>query len=236
MDTPEKKKRIEFLDAWRGLAVVVMLFWHFAWDLTMWKFFPESVMFEIPATLVRYFIVCSFVLASGMSCRLSRSNLRRGVLTLLCGFAVSAAMAAVGDSVRMGILHLLGCCMILYALIGKAAERLPPAKTVMVLMLLFTVLLVITDAVRVEIPWLYPLGFRTREFYSADYYPLLPWGLMFFAGAVMGGKLRLPPEGADLPRYSPALCWIGRRALWIYLLHQPVLIGILWLFTGRLPF
>ena len=73
--------RIELLDAWRGVAVLTMVGWHLVWDLGLWGFFPLERMFAQPAVGIRYFIVCSFVLLSGISCRFSRSNARRGVQT-----------------------------------------------------------------------------------------------------------------------------------------------------------
>ena len=82
---PEAKKhRVEWLDAWRGVAVLVMIGWHCCWDLGMLGVIPISRMEEPFAVGVRYFIVCSFVLLSGISCRYSRSNLRRGLQTLVC--------------------------------------------------------------------------------------------------------------------------------------------------------
>lgn len=218
--------REKFLDAWRGLAVTVMLCWHFAWDLAEFGAIPKQVMFDAPMAGVRYFIIGSFVLLSGISCRYSRSNARRALKTLGCALAVSAVMWYIGDPVWFGTLHLLGCCMAIYAAVGERFEKLPPAKTALVCMVLFTFFLVLCDRVRVTVPGLWAFGLRTREFYSADYYPLFPWLFLFLTGAVIGGKLR--PGVLDEGRTFPAwLCWLGRRALWVYMLHQPVFMGIL---------
>ena len=224
MTPPSKRER--FPDAWRGLAVLVMLFWHFAWDLSEFGAFPQRVMFAPPMAAVRYFIIGSFVLLSGISCRYSRSNSRRAVKTLLCALAVSAVMYFFGDPVWFGTLHLLGCCMALYACFGERFEKLPPAKTALVCMVLFTFFLVLSDRVRVTVPGLWAFGLRTRAFYSADYYPLFPWLFLFLTGAIVGGKLRpgVLDEGRGFPTW---LCWLGRKALWVYMLHQPVFLGIL---------
>ena len=83
--------------------------------------------------------------------------------------------------------------------------------------------------------WLYRdmvtafLGFPAKEFVSSDYVPLIPWLFVFWMGyfsfrlAERGGLLRYLTR----PRI-PVLDWIGRRSLWIYMAHQPVLYGILW--------
>jgi uncharacterized membrane protein len=230
----DSTRRVRFLDAWRGLAVLVMLFWHLAWDLAEFGVFPKQAMFDPPMAALRYFIIGSFVLLSGISCRYSRSNTRRGMKTLLCALAVSAAMYCVNDPVWFGTLHLLGCCMLFYAAFGERFEKLPPAKTALVCMVLFTFFLVLTDRVRVTTPVLWAFGFRTRQFYSADYYPLLPWLFLFLTGTIIGGKLQ--PGVLDVGRSFPGwLCRIGQRALWIYMLHQPVLMGILYLVFFKRP-
>ena len=82
MSEPGKTGRVELLDAWRGTAVIVMVFWHLAWDLSSWGLFDQQRMFAQPAVGIRYYIICSFVLLAGISCRYSRSNARRGVQTL----------------------------------------------------------------------------------------------------------------------------------------------------------
>ena len=229
------RSRIPFLDAWRGSAVIVMLGWHLCWDLAAYGVFSPVKMFSPIAGMARMFIVFSFVLVSGISCRYSRDNLRRGIRTLLCAAAVSVAMYLFGDPIWFGILHLLGISMCLYGLWGKQFEKLPPAVTAGVCMILFAVFLVIVDRVRVSFPGFWMFGLRTLEFYSADYYPLFPWLFLFLTGAVIGGKLRQGGDRAFPEPYPAWLCWIGRRALWIYMLHQPLLMGVLYLIFRRFP-
>jgi len=229
------KNRIELLDAWRGTAVVVMVFWHLAWDMSLWGVFPQERMFAQPAVGVRYFIVCSFVLLSGVSCRFSRSNARRGGLTLVCAAAITLVTNLVGDPAWFGILHLLGCCMLLYALVGRFWERLPVLPAVIVSLALFLFFHRLCYGIRVQSPWWWMFGFRTREFYSSDYYPLLPWGLLFFTGAALGGWVAASRGAWKEKKAWPPLVWVGQHALWIYMVHQVVLFGGFALVTGRLP-
>ena len=224
------KKRIQLLDAWRGAAVLVMVGWHLAWDMGAVGVFPKDVMFGVPATAVRDFIVFSFLLLSGISARLSRSNLRRGLKTLGCAMGVTAVMYLAGDPVWFGILHLLGCCMLLYAAVGKWFSRLSVPLAAGICLALFLITFHVPD-LRVETTWTWMFGFRTVEFYSADYYPLLPWGFLFFTGAALGERAKELPD-AECPAW---LCWLGRRALAVYLIHQPVLAALVAAFTGRFP-
>ena len=76
MNPSVKPGRVELLDAWRASAVIVMVFWHLCWDLTMYGTLPARVMFEQPMLGIRYYIICSFVLLSGISCRFSSTTVR----------------------------------------------------------------------------------------------------------------------------------------------------------------
>ena len=70
-------------------------------------------------------------------------------------------------------------------------------------------------------------------FHSLDYYPLLPWAGLFLFGVALG-KLRLGIQKAhpgDQPVWARPFTAAGRRSLEIYLLHQPVLIGLLWMWN-----
>ncbi len=227
--------RIPWLDAWRGIAVLVMIGWHFCWDLRMTGLAPGLRMGGPLAAAVRIFIAASFVLLAGVSCRFSRSNARRGLRTLGCAAAVTLAPWLAGSPVWFGILHLLGCCMLLYAWLGPRLEKLPELPAAAVWLALFLLFYGVCFRVRVSVPGLWMFGFRTETFRSADWYPLFPWLFLFLAGAVAGGRIRRSGAAWTRRPASPILTWPGRRALWIYLIHQPVLLGLLALFTGRLP-
>ncbi|MBQ3276932.1 MAG: DUF1624 domain-containing protein [Oscillospiraceae bacterium] len=231
---PEKPGRIGWLDAWRGAAVLVMIGWHLCWDLAMLGVLPPERMEGPLAVGVRYFIACSFVLIAGISCRFSRSNARRGVRILLCALAITAVTRLAGQPVWFGILHLLGCCILLYAWLGPKLEKLPELPTAAVCLILFFVFNSICYRVRVNVPGLWMFGFRTPSFRSADWYPLFPWLFLFLPGTVAGGWIRRTAGAGRQGRSWPPLEWIGRRALWVYLLHQPVLLALAMLFTGRM--
>lgn len=69
------------------------------------------------------------------------------------------------------------------------------------------------------------LGFPAPSFVSSDYFPLLPWLFLFWAGFYL---YRLRPETPAVPDIRlPGIGAIGRRSLMVYLLHQPVIYGLL---------
>lgn len=93
--------------------------------------------------------------------------------------------------------------------IGKFAVRLP-------------------DVLYGSLP-MYFLGFA-GPYFSADYYPVLPWGMLFFAGSMAGyyfRKKELP--GFLYKNFCRPLSFIGRHTMIIYLVHQPLFFGIFFL-------
>ena len=73
-------------------------------------------------------------------------------------------------------------------------------------------------------------GFPTKAFFSADYFPLLPWIFLFWSGYFLQGifdRLGLM-KALSAFRIKP-LEWLGRHSLVIYMLHQPLIYGILYL-------
>ena len=204
---------------------------HFVYDLT------ELYALLAPPPAAFYTLKNSggavFFLLSGISATLGQRHLRRALTVLLCAAAVSAVTAAASVPVRFGVLHALGCCMLLWLLF-----RNRPQKELVFSALLFLSLGALFRDFSVPAPYLYPLGLLSAGFESADFFPLFPYFGFFLAGAFLGRILYsarrslLPafPFTAPLPRFLQ-LC--GRRSLSIYLLHQPVLIlvteGVLFL-------
>lgn len=220
------EKRIGFLDTWRAAALLTMIAWHFINDLTLVHIIPPPFLRTPLMELLRYAIVGSFIAISGVCARLSKRPLRRGLIVLAAALLVSAVTYLVGAPVYWGILHLLGVCMLLYAAARRRWEALPEIYACGAALLIFALTFMLPIRVRVGVPFLFPFGLRTAAFASADYYPLLPWGALFFAAAAAGERLGdMPPEKkyASAPR---ALAWLSRRSLLIYLVHQPVLLAL----------
>ena len=236
------KNRIWLLDELRGLAVVGMVIYHAAYDL--WALFGvDFPLFSPPLSWLQLYVCCSFIIISGVSCRLSRSNFKRGALTFGVGLLMTAGTLIFmpSQTIWFGILHFLGCSMMLYALIGPAVERIPPLLGGALFLAAFLCLHGIDGGTvlfgTVALPvwlyryaWLAPLGFPGGGFTSADYFPLLPWFLLFLCGASLGWyfkERRLP--AFCLKRHSRFLAGVGQNALIIYIVHQPVVYGVLWL-------
>jgi uncharacterized membrane protein len=79
------------------------------------------------------------------------------------------------------------------------------------------------------------VGFTTHKPATEDYVPLFPWAGVVFVGIGVGRALartsfRLLAPLAAAPRW---LTFIGRHSLAFYMVHQPILLGALWVAVGR---
>ena len=79
-----------------------------------------------------------------------------------------------------------------------------------------------------------PLGFPDPLFRSGDYFPMLPWYFLFLCGWFLGKLFQKSPRCREIARVKiPILSAIGRKTIWIYMLHQPILMGLCMLIFGR---
>lgn len=214
--------RVEALDLWRSLCVVVMLAYHLLYDLCLFGRLDAGLMETWPMLIVRFVFAGSFVLISGVCVRFSRNPVRRGFIVFCAGALVTAATLFAGYPVLFGALHLLGVCMILYGLLRERIERYNGPAFAAVCAALFAAAAVLTAKVTAPVKFLFPFGLRYPGFFSADYFPLLPWAFLFLLGTSLGKLLCTRDRPLLRRRYPPALTFPGRHSLLIYLLHQPV--------------
>ena len=116
-----KPARVCLLDELRGLAVLLMIFYHGAYDAVyIFRFTGSGWFTSASMDFLQRYIAVSFILIAGIMGRYPRSNFRRGVKTFLCGLLVTAVTLLVMPSERIlfGILHFLGAAMMLLGLLA----------------------------------------------------------------------------------------------------------------------
>lgn len=233
------KKRIWELDALRGLCILGMVVVHCVFDLVElyglidWEYSPLF-------SFVMNWGGVLFLLISGICVTLGSRCIRRGLLVFACGLVVSAVTYGMyyfdfSDKsiiIYFGVLHCLGTCMLLWPLF----RRLPHWVLAVIGLTLVFAGLHLRTLPRIDHPWFMIFGLPWTGFSSSDYFPLLPYLGFFLIGSALGKSLYRKKESL-LPRVNPKnfllrfLTLCGKLSLWIYMLHQPVLSGILYLIT-----
>ena len=253
--TTKKRPRIHMLDELRGFAIFCMVFYH--------AFYTIGIFFGIKwgEWLLNFFTPAEpyfaglFIFISGISSNLSHSNLERGVK--LAGIALGVTLVtylALGQNnmIVFGVLHMLAAGMILFGLFGKYLKIIPTWLGIILSLLIFIFSFNIATKHTVGIPFLFDLrvpaqwyttkflfmfGLPYSGFQSSDYFPIIPWIFIFFAGTFFG---RLARE-KKFPKFMYKkhigfFAFLGRHSLIIYLAHQPVIFGIFYSIQWAISF
>ena len=242
------KTRYRMIDSLRGLAVVNMVLFHLLYDIFVIYGSNYNWHSQLPVYIWERYICVSFIMISGASLHFSSHPYRRGIIVSLCGFAVTAvtAVAIPSQIIWFGVLNLIGAAMIITAFAKPLLQRIPPVLGAVASVLLyaltcdiprgyigfFYIKLFSLPEKLYDIGFLFFAGFPSKSFHSSDYFPLLPWIFIFLLGFFLWEQIK--SSGADkfFVRGIPVLDFIGKYSLIIYLIHQPVLMGICQLIFG----
>lgn len=229
------------LDTLRGMTLVSMMVYHACWDL-VYLFRQDWAWYRsFGAHLWQQSICWTFILLSGYCFHLGHHRLRRGLLSLGGGALVSAVSQVAGSPIHWGVLTLLGAAALLTIPLDRLLRRLPARAGLAGSFCLFFLLREVNQgylgfegAALLTLPadWYQNsltalLGFPGPDFFSADYFSLLPWLFLFWTGYFL---YRLRPEGEGRELRLPLVTTLGRHSLVAYLLHQPLIYGVLWMF------
>ncbi len=237
-----QKQRIWEIDVFRGLFIIGMVAVHLIYDLQSFFGLPVLTESKLYALAANWGSVLFFLL-SGICVTLGSRPVRRGLIVLGCGLAVSAAtivmyllkLADGGILIYFGVLHCLGVCMLLW----PAVKRLPWRVLLTVAGVIIAAGLLLSR-MRFETGlWLIVLGLIPPGFVSSDYFPLLPFFGFFLVGAVLGetlyrNKKTLFPQVSPENPFVRAFSWVGKWSLVIYILHQPILLGVMYAWEAML--
>ena len=244
----QRPSRLRLIDTVRGCSVVSMVLFHFSYDLVALRGRTLPLFHPPLEDVWRASISWTFLFVAGMMCALSRNNYRRAGRYLVVAALIYGAttIAAVDTPISFGIIFCMGASTLIAALLGSAGLlRGRHAWLCSIpLMALFLACLHVPQGLvgmgpfvlrlprqLYATPCLAPLGFPGPRFASGDYYPLLPYSLLFLAGAGIGASLGSRGFPAFLRSVGlRPLEFVGRHALPIYVLHQPMLLLLSLLF------
>lgn len=237
-----RKGRIGALDTLRGVALIAMASYHFTWDLELFGYIEPGTATQGLWKIYARLIASSFLFLAGFSLFLAHGKTInwpsfRKRLLMVAGAAalitIATAFAFPEGLIFFGILHNIAAA----SLIGLIFLRLPVLFTLLVAVAAvvapFYLTLPLFDA-----KWLVWLGLSVTPPRSNDFVPLLPWFAPFLFGLAMA-KVAISQGWLERFR-SPSssknpFALAGRHSLMFYLVHQPLLIGLVYLASVVMP-
>lgn len=236
-------RRFWEIDTLRGIAIILMIIYHLLFDINFLRITTVNL-HSIPMRIFLYPIGTIFLGLVGVSLSLSYSKAQQSQLSssqiikkyILRGLTIFALGLIITFAtwlylprgvIIFGVLHCIGISIILVI----PLLRLRTFNLALgILLIAFGILL---QSMTFQLPWLIWLGFTPSGFYTLDYFPLLPWLGVITIGIYLGNtfyphyqrKIKIPDLSQK--RITKILSFLGRNSLFIYFLHQPIILLLL---------
>jgi uncharacterized membrane protein len=241
-----KPARIELIDVLRGLALLAMATYHFTWDLEFFRYADPGTASIGPMKWYARGIASTFLMLAGFGLVLAHQaginwpSFRKR-LAMVTGAALLITLgtyiAMPREFIFFGILHQIG----LSSLVGLAFLRAPPLLTLVAAAAIIAAPHLLRGAF-FDAPALWWVGLSSADPVSNDYVPILPWTGMVLTGVALGRLAarfgifeKLGRIEAAASRPGAALSFLGQHSLAFYLIHQPVLLACLYIFSFISP-
>ena len=236
------------IDALRGVAICLMVVYHFCFDLRYFRVIAANFEGDPFWLGFRGLIVTSFLTLVGISLVLAdragsqpadragsqfanRASAQPAHFWKRIGLIAACALAVSVGSYLMfprsfiyfGILH----CIAVTSIFAQPLLRRPRVALALGIAVILAGLFVHFPVFDTrELSW---IGFMTHKPRTEDYAPLAPWAGVVFIGITIGDALwRSNFRALRAFTRTPAwLQWLGRHSLAVYMVHQPLLIGAL---------
>jgi uncharacterized membrane protein len=225
--------RRQSIDVYRGLAILAMVAYHATWDLNYYGIIEVGIGVDALWFTIQRSILTAFLLLVGAGLWLGQRDgfdprrfWRREVVLIVAALGVSVVTWFQFGAyfAYFGVLHAIALSSIMALPLIRA-----PLWAAIGTAIVFLFLPAVFGSDVFNTPWLAWIGFFTAPPETADLVPMFPW-----FGVVLIGMI-----GMRLGEAAPALNWtsaaigarvlarIGRWSLIIYLVHQPLLFGII---------
>jgi uncharacterized membrane protein len=230
--------RVPAVDVLRAFALLAMIGYHFGFDLRYYGVIRTDFEHDPVCIALRSAILSAFLLLAGVSLVLADRGgtpparfWRHVAVIAACALLVSAGSYYLFPRtyIWFGVLHAIAIALI----VARPCVRRPALAAAIGIAVIAAGVLVSHPAFdHRALGW---IGFMTAKPYTEDYVPLFPWAGAVFVGIALGHALvrRDFAPVAALNRAPRSLATLGRHTLLIYMVHQPVLLGALWLALRR---
>ncbi|MCU0761650.1 MAG: DUF1624 domain-containing protein [Hydrogenophaga sp.] len=236
--------RLDRVDQLRALAMLWMTVFHFCFDLNHFGFMEENFYRDPFWTWQRTAIVSLFLFTAGLSQAIASANgqdwsrfWRRWVQIAAAALLVSFGSWLMFPKtfIYFGVLHGVAVMLVVARItVGWGVWLWPLGALAISVPMWAPMILQPGSALEfLNTRGWNALGFISRKPVTEDYVPLLPWlGVVWWGVAAGQWMLRRRPGwlgagGKPLGGMGTRLAVLGRWSLSYYLLHQPVMIGLL---------
>ena len=217
-------KRIPIVDALRGVAIVLMIVFHFCFDLNHFGYIHINIYYGLGWKVFRIFIVSLFLLLVGVSLVLAYQDgikihklLKRITILGISALSISVVTYFVFPNswIYFGILH-----FIFFATIAG----LPFIKYPKISLLVGITIIILYFLDVLHFKWLFAYLQPILDlplYKTEDIVRFFPWFGVVLIGIYCAKILNM--EFKYTPKF---LLFLGRHSLLIYLIHQPILFGL----------
>ena len=235
--------RVFLLDITRGICVLAMIAYHFCWDLGYFGLIDIRLITQGLGLFIAQLIGSSFITIAGISSRLLTQSdnfktkfIKRFFKLVFISTLISTATFILNKNsfIFFGILHFLTVSSIISLILMMIRNNFQ------LLLIFFVVAIISSSGVTFNLPFFLSwLGFNTEVPVTNDFYPIFPWITFYFFGFWLGKMIyeKVTQKNDDFSMPVNKInnlfkfCeYVGQKALVIYILHQPILFSLFFVF------
>ena len=237
-----QKNRYLEIDFFRGIAIILMVISNFVTDLKYFLGYSENLLFW---SIFALFVASMFIFISGVSFNISFSkkvasnnlNYKHYFIRFIKLSAIAVLITLItarlltSGTIYFGIIHFLAISGIL----GIIFYRFK--KINLLFAIIFLIIGFLVNGIVLNTPYLLPFGIMPTNIYTLDYFPIFPWFGIYLLGMSFSEKYYKNGVSKYLfeifkNKIFNKICYFGQHTLFIYIIHQPILVGLLILKYG----
>lgn len=239
------RQRIKYIDFFRFLAIINMVIYHTYYDLKF-VFLMKSLIFDSNIwDILQQYICISFIFLSGISCNYSSKLIKKAFKLSIISVLITIVTAHTSEDlvIYFGIIHFLTVLTIVIFFISKINVNKVNNEILFWIFVLIFIFLKSGVLYRNEfyskiyifmskLPFSFVLGFPKNDFFSSDYFPIIPWIFLgvsgyYFNETKISKKIEKIFQDIKIPKIITV---ISQKSLIIYVFHQVVIYTVLYIY------